>query len=196
MRDGVRHFGLTPHTLAAFVAAVCFGAGLVLVLTGSFVVGALLLLAAVLLAALYAEQARRRRDSALDRIAAAAVDQTRALAGLTGASVRAWTGAGRRLAALRLEASRRARERSQLQYALGGAVYAGDDVEATRLREAMAAADARIAECIVEANEVVESARNRTARERLAVAKTQIVGDPGFEPGTSALSERRSNQLS
>ena len=32
--------------------------------------------------------------------------------------------------------------------------------------------------------------------ESLAVKRAGRVGDPGFEPGTSALSERRSNQLS
>lgn len=169
-----RYFGLTPHVLAAFLAAVLFGAGLVLLLTGSLAVGLLLLLAALLLAALYAEQARRRRSSSLDRVAAAAVDQTRAVAGFTGASVRAWTHAGREVARLRLDASRCARKRSQLQYALGGAVYAGDDAEAERLRAEMKAADDRIAECIAEANDVVERARTRTSREKLAVSRTEV----------------------
>jgi multidrug resistance efflux pump len=134
----------------------------------------LLLVAAVLLAAIYAEQARRRRDTAFDRIAAAAVDHTRALAGFTGSSVRAWTGAGRELARLRLEANRRAKERTQLQYALGGAVYAGDDAEAERLRAEMQAADDRIAACVAEANEVVERMRATRAQEKLAVVATEV----------------------
>jgi hypothetical protein len=169
-----RYFGLTPHMLAAFLAAVLFGAGIVLLLTGSIAVGLLLLLAALLLGALFAEQARRRRSSSLDRIAAAAVDQTRALAGFTGASMRAWTHAGREVARLRLEASRCARKRSQLQYAFGGAVYAGEDAEAERLRAEMKDADDRIAECIRQAHEVVERARTRTSKEKLAVSRTEI----------------------
>jgi len=169
-----RYFGLTPHLLAAFLAAVLFGAGLVLLLTGSLAIGLLLVLAALLLGALYAEQARRRRSSSLDRIAAAAVDQTRALAGFTGASVRAWTQAGREVTRLRVEASRCARKRSQLQYARGGAVYAGDDAEAERVRGEMRAADERIAECIREANAAVEQMRSRTSRERLAVSRTEV----------------------
>jgi hypothetical protein len=169
-----RYFGLTPHMLAAFLAAVLFGAGLVLLLTGSFAVGLLLLLAALLLGALYAEQARRRRSSSLDRVAAAAVDHTRALAGFTGASVLAWTHAGREIARLRLEASRCARKRSQLQYALGGAVYAGDEAAAEWFREAMRGADDRIQECIAEANAVVERARSRTSREKLAMSRTEV----------------------
>ena len=200
-----RSFGVTPHGLAAVIGAFAFGAGVVLLVSGYAAAGALLLVAALLLAAIYAEQARRRRDSAFDRVAAAAVDHTRALAGLTGSSVRAWTGAGRELARLRLEANRRAKEKTQLQYALGGAVYAGDDAEAARLKDELQAADDRIAACVAQANVVVERMRTTRAQDRLAVAATEVrqpdpqqasMGDPGFEPGTSALSERRSNQLS
>ena len=168
------YFGLTPHTLAAFVAAFLFGAGIVLLISGSLAVGLLLIVAAVLLGALYAEQARRRRSSSFDLIAAAAVDHTRALAGFTGASVRAWTTAGRELTRLRLEANQCARRKSQLQYALGGAVYEGNDSEAERLREEMREADDRIHACIDEANAVVERARSHTSREKLAVSRTEV----------------------
>lgn len=168
------YFGLTPHTLVAFVAAVLFGAGLVLLLAGSIAVGLLLLVAAAFLGALYAEQARRRRSSSFDRIAAAAVDHTRALAGFTGASVRAWTHAGREVTRLRLEANQCARRKSQLQYALGGAVHDGNDAEGERLRGEMRDADDRIQACIAEANEVVERARTRTSREKLAVSRTEV----------------------
>jgi hypothetical protein len=171
-----RYFGVTPHGLAAVIAAFAFGAGVVLLASGYVLAGVLLFVAAALLAAIFAEQARRRRDSAFDRIAAAAVDHTRALAGFTGSSVRAWTGAGRELARLRLEANRRAKERNQLQYALGGAVYAGDEAETARLREQMQAADARIAACVAEANEVVERMRATRAQEKLAVVATEIRG--------------------
>jgi hypothetical protein len=169
-----RYFGVTPHGLAAVIGAFAFGAGIVLLVSGALAVGVLLLVAAALLAAIFAEQARRQRSTAFDRAAAAAVDHTRALAGFTGSSVRAWTGAGRQLARLRLEANRRAKERSRLQYALGGAVYAGDDPEAARLRAAMQEADDRIAACIEEANAVVERMRAARAQERLAVVATEV----------------------
>jgi hypothetical protein len=154
------YFGVMPRGLAAVGAA--------------FVIGALLLAAAVVLAAVYAVQARRRRDSTLDRATAAAVDQTRALIGFSGSSLRAWTVAGRELTRLRLDARRLAKERAQLQYALGGAVYAGEDAEAARLRADLQAADERIAACVAEANDVVERMRATTAREKLAVAATEI----------------------
>jgi hypothetical protein len=169
-----RYFGVTPSGLAAVVAAFAFGAGIVLLVAGYVAVGVLLLVAALLLAAVWAEQARRRRDTTLDRVTAAAVDHTRALAGFTGSSVRAWTSAGRQTARLRLEANRLARRRSQLQYALGGAAYAGDEAETARLRADMQAVDERIAACIAQANAVVEDMRRTTARERLTVAPTEI----------------------
>jgi hypothetical protein len=169
-----RYFGVTPHGLAAVLGAFAFGAGIVLLVSGEVLAGVLLLVGAVLLGAIYAEQARRRRDTAFDRVAAAAVDHTRALAGLTGSSVRAWTGAGRELAHLRLEGNRLAKQRSQLQYALGGAAYAGDEAEAGRLRGELEELDARIAACVEQANQAVERMRATRAREQLAVAATEV----------------------
>jgi hypothetical protein len=156
------------------LAAFAFGAGIVLLVAGYVLVGALLLVGAALLALIWAEQARRSRATAFDRVTAAAVDHTRALAGFTGSSVRAWTRAGREIARLRLEANRLAKQRSQLQYALGGAAYAGDDAEVARLRDELRALDERIGACVARANEVVEEMRRTTARERLAVAPTEV----------------------
>jgi len=70
--------------------------------------------------------------------------------------------------------ARCARRRSQLQYALGGAVYAGDEAWTERLRDELRAVDERIAACIAEAHQVVERARTRTSREKLAVSRTEI----------------------
>jgi hypothetical protein len=170
-----RYFGVTPRGIAAVLAAFAFGAGVVLVVAGELVVGILLLAAALLLAALWLEQARRQRESsAFDRVAAAAVDHTRAVAGLTGASVRAWTTAGREITRLRLEASRLARQRAQLQYALGGAAYANDEAAVVRLRGELEAVDARLQACVAKANDAVEQMRATRARERLAVAPTEV----------------------
>jgi hypothetical protein len=169
-----RYFGVTPHGLAAVIAAFAFGAGIVLLFSGLVLVGVLLLVAATLLAAIFVEQARRQRDSAFDRVTAAAVDRTRALAGFTGSSVRAWTGAGRELARLRLEVNRRAKQRAQLQYALGGAAHAGDDAEAERLKGELNELDERIAACTAEANAAVERMRVARSQERLAVVATEV----------------------
>src|SRR5205823_850855 len=124
--------------------------------------------------AFYAQQARSRRESSLDRVAAAAIDHSRALAGLAGTTLTAWTSAGRRVTALRLEANRLARRRSQLQYALGGAAYAGDDAQAAELRARMREVEEQIADCVREAERVVAQARTRTAQERFATAPTEV----------------------
>ena len=169
-----RYFGLTPRGLVVAIAALALVLGLVGLVTGNVAVGVLLLVAAAFLTALYLEQAKRRRESSLDRVAAAAVDHTKALAGFTGSSVRAWTRAGREVTKLRLEASMRARERSQLQYALGGACYEGDEAQVENLRDQMRICDETIAECARRAREVLAAARARTAEERLATAQTEV----------------------
>jgi hypothetical protein len=187
-----------PHALAGALGLLALLVGIVLLATGDTAVGLLLLVAGALLAALFAEQARRRRDSSLDRAAAATIDQSLALAGFARSSAVAWSRAGRSTARLKLEARKLARERTGLQYELGAAAYAEDEARTTELRTRMAELKARIASCGEEARAAIEQAQRRTASERRAVAQTEIrvVGDPGFEPGTSALSERRSNQLS
>lgn len=169
-----RYFGLTPRGLVVAIAAAAFALGIAGLATGNVAAGALLLVAAVFLAVLYVEQARRRRESSFDRVTAAAVDHTRALAGFTGASVRAWTGAGREVAKLRLEASMRARERSQIQYELGRACFDGDEAQIANLRDQMRLCTERIDACAKDARAVLERARQRSSRERLAVAQTQV----------------------
>lgn len=169
-----RYFGLTPRGLVVTIAVVAFVLGIVALVLGNVAAGVLLLVAAVFLAVMYVEQARRRRESSFDRVAAAAVDHTRALAGFTGASVRAWTGAGREVAKLRLEASMRARERSQIQYELGRACFEGDEAQIANLRDQMRLCTERIDACAKEAVAVLERARRHSSRERLAIAQTQI----------------------
>jgi hypothetical protein len=165
---------IAPHGIAAVLAAFALGAGIVLLVAGEVAAGIVLLVAALLLAALWLEQARRQRESnAFDRVTAA-VDHTRAAAGFTGASVRAWTTAGREITRLRLEANRLARQRSQLQYGLGAAAYTNDEPAIARLRGEIEAIDARIRACVAEANAAVERMHATRAREKLAVAPTEV----------------------
>ena len=169
-----RLFGLAPKGLVAALTLLTLAAALAGFAAGAAAVGAVLLIVSLFLAALYVERARRSRESSLDRVAAAAADHTRALAGFTGASVRTWTRTGRELAGLRLEARRLARERSQLQYALGGAAYDEDDPRIAELRAELKRCVERIEACMDEAHRTVSRAKRRTADERLAVAATQI----------------------
>ena len=113
----------------------------------------------------------------------------------------AWVRAARELVSLRIARHRVERSRRTLQYELGGAAFAGDEQLVADLRGRLEACIAERERIEHDANVAVARARSRTSEERTAIAPTEIrraetVGDPGFEPGTSALSERRSNQLS
>lgn len=169
-----RYFGLPPSSLLAALAALLLVLALVSFAALGVIAGVLFLIAGLLFGGLYVEQSRHRRDTPLDRSTAFALDRARGLAGYAGATLRAWSGAGRRVSALRLEAARLRRERSQLQYALGRAVHEGDaqagELIADRLREVDALLDALGREVA----KTLARTRRHTSRERLAVASTQI----------------------
>jgi len=176
-----RYFGLTPHVLVAVLAGISLLAAVVLLATGSVAVGLLLFVTSLLLGALFAEQARRRRASSLDRAAAVTIDRTLAIAGFTRATVGAWTRAGRRATKLRVEAMKLARERSSVQYELGGAVHEENEARMAELRRRMKELDAELERRAREAREAVEQARVATRQEHLAVSGTQI-RRPGSTP--------------
>jgi hypothetical protein len=147
-----------------------------LLVSGSTTLGALLTVLGALLLALFVEQARRRRASPADRVAAAVVDTSLAFAGFTGVAVGAWADAARDAARLRIEARRLARRRSRLLYELGTAVHGDDDERVQQLRAELASVDAELQRCEEGARAAVETARRRTREERGAFASTQIRG--------------------
>ncbi len=169
-----RYFGLPPSSLLAALAGTLLLLALISFAALGVIEGALFLLAGLIFALLYVEQARRRRETPLEKLTAFALERSRGFAGYARSTVRAWSGAGRRVTALRLEAARLRRERSELQYALGGAVHEGD-VEATeRLRTRLREVDALLDEVGREVARTLAQARRHTSRERLAVASTEI----------------------
>src|SRR5438128_1739710 len=89
-----RLFGVTPTGAVGLLALAALAAAIFFLSSGSPLAALLFLLGALLLAALFVEQALRRRDTAVDKAAATAIDRSRALAGFAGASARAWTAAG------------------------------------------------------------------------------------------------------
>ena len=134
---------------------------------------------------------------------ARAVARVRMLAGFAARTAGAWLSAGRRLVHLRLERRRLDAKRRELQYELGGAALAQDEPLVESLRAGLHACLAELTRNETAMHVTIDRARDATSEERSAVAATEIrppdassMGDPGFEPGTSALSERRSNQLS
>jgi chromosome segregation ATPase len=173
-RSEPHYFGLTPHVLAGALGIASLATGVTVLATNDIVVGVLLIVAGALLIALFAEQARRRRDSSVDRVAAATIDQSLALAGFARTSAVAWTRAGRTVAPLRLEARKLAREQSKLQYELGAASFAEDEAKITDLRARMADLQQRIEDCGRDARAAIEQAQRHTSNERRAVAQTEI----------------------
>lgn len=167
-------FGVTPTSAVAMLAVLALAAAIGFLVEGRLILGLLFLLGALFLAGLFLEQALHRRDSAVDRAAAGAVDRSRALAGFAGASARAWAGASREVTRVRLELRRLGRERTRVQLALGAAAYAENDEEMTTLRARLRELDARRAESERAARVAVDRARRRTSKERLAVASTEI----------------------
>jgi hypothetical protein len=124
-------------------------------------------------------------------------------AGFAARTARAWLSALQRVVQLRLERRRLERKRRQLQYELGGVALAQDDTLVAVVRDQLRACIEELRRNEHDTRIAVDRARDLTSEERSAVAATEIrlpdagsMGDPGFEPGTSALSERRSNQLS
>jgi len=146
----------------------------VLLALGALAVGLLLLVAGLLLGALFAEQARRRRSSSVDRATALATDRSIAAVGFARAVVEVWAGAGSRAARVRVESQKLARERSRVQYELGGAVHAGDEGRVEELRGRMRELDAEIERCALDGRTAIDEARRRTKVERQAVSTTQV----------------------
>jgi hypothetical protein len=196
-----RVFGLPPSGLLAVLAACALGAGIALAATGRVVAGAVALAAAAALAVLWWDVARRMRASWLDRAALRTADRGRDGSRFAVDVGRALSRATTRVAALRLESRRLRRRRQSLLLELGEAAHREDEAGVARARDALRDLESRLEAIAAEELDVREAARRDLRDERLAVGATEPhpaveMGDPGFEPGTSALSERRSNQLS
>jgi hypothetical protein len=182
-----RWFGLPPLGLVTTLTVVAAVAGVLLLAGSHRLVGGLLLVLALAGVLLLAAEVRRRRDTRLQNAVADRVDHARDASRFGLAAVFGWARAAIRVALLRFEASRLLREREH-----------ADDARRSEI-------DARLAVCMGEVARAVDETHARVAEERLATSATVIVspedaqaevGDRGFEPRTSALSERRSNQLS
>lgn len=169
-----RYFGVTPPAFVSALGGLALVAGIVLLSTGSLAVGILLLVAGLLLTFVFIEQARHRPSTQLDRVAIAAIDNSRAFAGFTGVTVFAWTKAGREVARRRMEAKLIARRRAKVQYELGGAVHEGDDTRADDLNEQMTSLDGELESRLREARVAIAKAQLRMRRERETIAATQV----------------------
>ena len=161
-------YSALPSVLTLTLDLAALGGGIALLLLDRTLLGAAVLGLAVLGLLVLAQEAARR-DAA-----AGGYDRARALSGYAGLSLRTWSRAGGRVARQRLEASRLLRERRRLQLALGAAAYAGDEEAARALIERMRSLDGLLAGCAAEIERAVGEVHSRLARERLALAATEI----------------------
>ena len=177
-----RYFGLgTP--------GVVFGAsvgllllGIVLVVFGLVVPGAIAIVVGLCLMPAFLAGARRWPDSPIARIGVSTVDRVRDEAGVAVESISTWSRAGRDLARLRKEQFQLRRERDAKVRQLGPAFYA-DDGRADELKAAAKELDERIAANERELQRTIAGARRHTRKERAAVVATEIRA-PEEEPDT------------
>ena len=157
-----------PDALAIALALGATGGGIALLLLGHVALGAAVLgLAALALAVLVQEAVRRERPSG-------GYGRARALSGYATASIRTWSRTSGRIARLRVESGRLLRERRRLQFRLGGATYAGDERAVTELVAEMRALDRELTRLGADAERTIAEAQTRLARERFAIASTEI----------------------
>jgi len=162
-----RWYGISPRGGALAVGIAAAGVGIVLLVLGSTVAGAILLaLGALVLGMLVRGPVAAAVSAPTER-------------GRTAISTR--LSAGRRLAELRRELDQTGVERDRLVRALGEAVYGRDDAAVERLRGELAELDRRAADIHDEIDRTVLEARERISTARLETARTQIV--PAEPPG-------------
>ena len=164
-----RWYGITPRGGALAVGIAAAGVGIVLLVLGTVVAGAILLaLGALMLGMLV------RGD-----VAAALSGPT--ARGRTAVSTR--LSAGRRLATLRRDVDVLSGERDRRLRALGEAVYRGDDAAVEPLRGELVALDRREAELRDEIDRPMLDARQRISTVQLETARTQVARpEPPDEP--------------
>jgi len=168
-----RLFGVFPPLLALVVGLTMLVAGIVSLALGEWVYGAMLTVLALPLLALHVANARRDPADPLTRATSAAFDRARGWAIYCGTAVRAWTGAGGRVAELRLELSRLRRERQRAINALGAAAYRNDKQEQAELRERLSSLDSAISEREQAARAELDRARSEVASSRLPAQATR-----------------------
>jgi type IV secretory pathway TrbD component len=168
-----RLFGVFPPLLALVVGLTMLVAAIISLALGEWVYGAMLFVLALPLLALHVANARRDPADPLTRLSAAAFDRARGWAIYGSTAVRAWTGAGGRIAELRLELTRLRGERQREINALGAAAYRNDEREQAELHERLASLDSAIAECEQAVREELSRARVEVANSRLPAQATR-----------------------
>jgi hypothetical protein len=180
-----RLFGVTPATALFGAGLASFALGILLVVIGYVLAGALLLGAAVLLFAAFATAAQRRPDTAMARVSADALGSLRARAGVAVETLAAHGSARVELFRLRRVLLDLHAERAGALQALGEAVYRGDEEAAAAGRDRVAALERELEARHEELMRVTASVEERVQKAQLEVQPTEIRQDveiPGPVP--------------
>ena len=164
VRAETRWYGLTTEAAVLAVGSAAVGVGVVLLVFGSIVPGAVVLALGALVLVLLV------RGPVSAAVAGPAARGRAALATKLSA--------GQRLAVLRRELDMLARRRDDRLRALGDAVYRGDDAAVEPLRAQLADLDRRRDELGEEVERTLLEARERLSAVELETAKTQAVSMP------------------
>jgi type IV secretory pathway TrbD component len=156
-----RWYGITPRGGALAVGIAAAGVGIVLLVLGSTIAGAILLAVGALMLGM------------LVRSDVASVLSGPTARGRTAVSTR--LSAGRRLATLRRDLDELSGERDRRLRALGEAVYRGDDAALDPLRQELVDLDRREAEIREEIDRTTLDAQQRMSDVQLETARTQVV---------------------
>lgn len=184
-------FGVVPPLLALLVGVAAMAVGIVLLLGDGPLVAVIWLAAGGALVALAVDASRRWPASTLPRVTVTVIDWLGRHLGLARVSAGAWADASRRVMALRREMRSLRGERDERITALGEAAYREDPDEARAQRERIAGIDERIARCRAEIEEVMDAARARVQRERVAAQPTESFAVPEVPPPLAEDDETR-----
>ncbi len=173
-----RWFGLGPPVFVFAVAVALIVLGIVLLATGTLVVGLIAIVLALCLVPSFLAGARRWPETRLARFGVRSADGVRDGAGLTAESVSAWSKAGRETVRIRKEQLGLRRERNAKIRELGLSVYT-EDGRAEELKAAARALDEQIERNERDLARTIAGARRRVRKERASVATTEIVSPEG-----------------
>ena len=168
-----RLFGVLPPLLALVVGLAMLVAAVVSLVLGEWVYGVLLIVLGLPLLVFHIANAHRDPADPLTRVGVEAFERARGWGMYAGTAVRAWTGAGGRVAELRLELTRLRRERQRTMNALGAAAYENDGPKEAELRDRLSALDSAIGEREQSARNEIEHARAEVANSRVPAHGTE-----------------------
>ena len=183
------YFGIAPPLALFALAVASLVLAIVLLVSGSMIIGALLLVAAGVFLALFVAASRRLPDNAVARVSRRAGRRLRDRTGLAVEAVSVHSSTRREVFRLRHEVAELVASRREAARALGEAVYGGAEEDAETARNRMSELDREIAEKENEMTRVTAAANERLQQAQLQVQSTAIVEPPDVPEPMPAPSE-------